>query len=227
MKLILLPGMDGTGRLFFPLVNLIPDIDVEIIPLPETGPQDYDSLTEWVGSKLPATDFVLLAESFSGPIAAKLSRQNHPHIRSIIFVASFLSAPSFWKPVFAKCLPLKLFSRLPGARFFYRCFFLGRNISIDRLLLFESVLASVPEKVLKARLTTISRLACRCEGSNLPVTYIQALDDQLVASSKVQDFLNCYTQLKVVNIKSPHFVLQARPEEAAKIIRDIVEIYND
>lgn len=189
MKLVLLPGMDGTGKLFAPLIDFLPGLDIEIIRLPEGGSQDYDSLTDWLAQQLPEVDFLLLAESFSGPIAAKLSQRNHPHLKSILFVASFLSAPSVWKLAIARLLPVKLLSRLPGARIFYRGFCLGRHVSLDTLLLFESVLASVPEKVLKARLRSISTAACCPATSNLPVTYIRALNDRLVPAHAVKNFL--------------------------------------
>lgn len=225
MRLILLPGMDGTGKLFVPLVSLIPDIDVEVIPLPETGPQDYDSLTDWVSSKLPESDFVLLAESFSGPIAARLSQQNNPHLKSIIFVASFLSSPSFWKLAFARCLPIKLLSKMPGARFFYKVFCLGQDVKPQSLKLFESVLVEVPQVILKARLKTIVDLTYCPFSSNLAVTYIQASDDKLVPDAALQDFLRSYSDLNLIKICGPHFLLQAKAEEAARVIREVFEKY--
>ena len=223
MKLILLPGMDGTGKLFSPLINLITDIDLEVIPLPYEGPQDYDSLTQWVSTKLPESDFILLAESFSGPIAANLSRQNNPHLKSVIFVASFLSVPSRWKLTVARCLPIKFLSKMPGARFFYKSFCLRWDANPDLLKLFESVLAEVPQAVLKARLKTMSDLAYQPFSSDLIATYIQAADDKLVPVNAIKNFFKTYSHINLVKIRAPHFLLQSKAEESAKIIRTVIE----
>jgi pimeloyl-[acyl-carrier protein] methyl ester esterase len=223
MKLILLPGMDGTGKLFAPLINLMADIDVDVIPLPCEGPQDYDSLTKWVSTKLPESDFILLAESFSGPIAANLSCQNNSHLKSVIFVASFLSAPSIWKLTVARCLPIKFLSKMPGARFFYKIFCLGWDAKPDLLNLFESALAEVPQAVLKARLKTMANLTSQPFTSNLPVIYIQATEDKLVPVNVLKDFFKNYPQIDLVKMRAPHFLLQAKPEESAKLIRVVIE----
>lgn len=50
MKLILLPGMDGTGMLFEPLLRELRELDTEVVPLPNSGPQDYASLAEVVAN---------------------------------------------------------------------------------------------------------------------------------------------------------------------------------
>lgn len=223
MRLILLPGMDGTGKLFSPLINLITDIDVDVIPLPHEGPQDYDSLTQWVSTKLPERDFILLAESFSGPIAANLSRQNNPHLKSVIFVASFLSAPSSWKLAVVRCLPIKFLFKMPGAKFFQKAFCLGWDIEPDLLKLFEFSLAEVSQATLAARLKTLSKLMYLPFVSTLPVVYIQATKDKLVPTLVLQDFVSAYPRMKVIKIQGPHFLLQARAEECAKIIRVVFE----
>ena len=61
MKLVFLPGMDGTGRLFAPeLLSAIP-FESAVIALPETGNQNYVALTNEVAGRLPDTDFDVIA----------------------------------------------------------------------------------------------------------------------------------------------------------------------
>ena len=66
MKIILLPGLDGTGDMFAPILSLLTDFDTEVISLPQSGSQDYETLCEHVKLSLPSEDFILIAESFSG-----------------------------------------------------------------------------------------------------------------------------------------------------------------
>ncbi len=93
MKLVLLPGMDGTGMLFDRLIALLP-LDCQIIVLPKGADQSYTYLTEYCIGRLPREDFVLLAESFSGPIAARIASDRRPNLKAVIFVATFLQPPS-------------------------------------------------------------------------------------------------------------------------------------
>src|SRR5688572_11027310 len=64
MTLILIPGLDGSGKFFEPFVEHYGRAHTQIIPLPESGPQDYTALTEYVLQRLPGNkDYVLLGES--------------------------------------------------------------------------------------------------------------------------------------------------------------------
>lgn len=53
MKLVLLPGMDGTGILFKQLLANIQGIDVLVLSLPMEGSQDYQSLARKILKSLP------------------------------------------------------------------------------------------------------------------------------------------------------------------------------
>ena len=69
--LVLLPGLDGTGELFGDFIAALPQ---SLIAIPVAYPADrvlsYIKLLEFVGAAIPQSDpFVLLAESFSTPLA--------------------------------------------------------------------------------------------------------------------------------------------------------------
>ena len=92
MKLILLPGLDGTGLLFKHLQKVLPDFyEPEVIAYSITQKQTYPELIEQVKTQLPTEPFLLLAESFSGPIAYRLSLDTSIPIKKLILVATFLS----------------------------------------------------------------------------------------------------------------------------------------
>lgn len=67
--------MDGTGELFRPfLAASKPEFRATVIKYPTDKLLDYAALAESVSSQLPTDErFVLLAESFSGPIAISLA----------------------------------------------------------------------------------------------------------------------------------------------------------
>ena len=63
--------MDGTGELFGPLIQSMPEsVTAEVLSYPQDPSADYETLTEFVLAHLPKDEpFVLVAESFSGPLA--------------------------------------------------------------------------------------------------------------------------------------------------------------
>ena len=96
LKIVLLPGLDGTGILFKPFLKETPTTnDVLVIPLDQIPKTDVIAQAEYVESKLPNQPFVLIAESYSGRVAYELiTKSNKCDIVHVVFVASFLSNPS-------------------------------------------------------------------------------------------------------------------------------------
>lgn len=224
MHIILLPGLDGTGLLFNPLLPYLSDYKTSIIPLPETGKQDYESLSQYVQSKLPPNDCIIIAESFSGPIAKKLPA-NTPQIKGVIFVATFLSTPNALLLSLIHKLPLKVLSKLPFARKIYQYFLLGKNCPPDLMAQFEEIIAQLEPRLIQSRLKSIQNLSCVEEIENqskMPALYIQANGDRVIPSSKATEFQKCFSKIDIHKIDGAHFLLQVKPEECATIIKGFI-----
>lgn len=218
MKLVLLPGMDGTGILFEMLLPEIQDIDLLVIPLPNDGPQDYKALSEYILELLPSEDFILVAESFSGGIAAFLSQQTLLHMKGIIFVASFLSAPRKTMAYLASCLPLSYLVQAPFSSIVYRLFFLGKEAESKEIKLFKRAISAVPNSTLKLRLKVIEKSRYDGFKSHVPTLYIGATRDMLIPSEKRKEFKEAYPEITFTELDGPHFILQAKPKEGAAAI---------
>ena len=95
MQLILLPGMDGTGRLFADFIDAMElRVAPKVIAYPGDRALSYGELTDLVRRALPIDEpYVLLAESFSGPIAIALAAEELPGLAALILVSSFARAP--------------------------------------------------------------------------------------------------------------------------------------
>ena len=221
MKIVLLPGMDGTGNLFSPLLQALSEFECEVISLPQSGSQDYASLTMYVKGKLPDSDFILVAESFSGPIGAGLAKEGVKNMKGIIFVATFLSAPSKFLIAMARALPLKFLSSLPLAKLFYKALFLGSGASNELTSMFQYTLQSLPPELIKARLSSMYSLEFKLGSFEFPAGYIQAVSDRLVPSEKTIEFSGSFKNLIVRTIDGPHFILQAKPVQCAVAITEL------
>ncbi|ABC27609.1 conserved hypothetical protein [Hahella chejuensis KCTC 2396] len=224
-KLVMLPGMDGTGELFGPFLECLPNVQAQVIPLPQTGPQDYDSLASHVREQLPDDEFYLLAESFSGPIGAILAADATPGLRGVIFVATFLSIPSPLAVCIGRRLPLHRMMRLPFSSWTQRRLLLGSDVGDDFLQRFNAAVRTVPPNTLKARLKSLQQLHWRHEPAPIPSIYLQASDDYLVSPGKVQEIQQYFPNNRLMRIKGPHFLLQANPAACARTLLDTFAIW--
>jgi pimeloyl-ACP methyl ester carboxylesterase len=218
--LVLLPGMDGSGVLFDRLLGVLREMDTLVLDLPQEGSQDYERLEAYVRSRLPEQEFVLLAESFSGGIAARLSQRPPKNMRGVIFVASFLSAPKRWLVRIAGLLPLRFLAGLPFTDFGFRMLLIGRDADDVLAATFKKVIRSVPRDVLKARLRVIAD--ARYDGFvvGIPALYIAGTRDVLVGKDKCDEVLTAYPRSDVKKVDGPHFILQSRFEASGRYIRE-------
>ena len=78
LTLLLLPGMDGTGELFAEFVKLLPSwIEPRVVSYPRDRRLSYDQLLPILESALPSNKpFVILAESFSTPLAVRFAAES-------------------------------------------------------------------------------------------------------------------------------------------------------
>ncbi|MFT5181924.1 MAG: pimeloyl-ACP methyl ester carboxylesterase, partial [Alphaproteobacteria bacterium] len=95
--LILLPGLDGTGRLFTPLQKALdPNFQTLVFSYPPDDQLGYDGLCSKVERELPETPYVIVAESFSGPIALEIASRKPPGLQALVLSASFAENPRPW-----------------------------------------------------------------------------------------------------------------------------------
>lgn len=216
MVLVLLPGLDGTGILFEPFLECLPqEIKTKVISYPVNKELSYADLVQYVKERLPEEDFILLAESFSGPIAFLLAQTPSENFKSIIFVASFLTTP---QPKLLKAITkLPLFS-LSIPKVFIKHLLLGSRVDDKTISLFVESLKRVPANILKFRLDQILKLDLHGEIKEISCRYIQAKNDKLVPSKSMEQFRVIFRDLKIFSVESSHFIMQAQPQKCADII---------
>lgn len=211
MKLVLLPGMDGTGTLFKPILDMAPnDWEMIVVKYPSVGSQSYSKLQHFVETLLPVKDdYIIVAESFSGPVAYNIALKKLPCLKGIIFVATFLESP---RP---KLLMLfqKLFHITGGLRppaFLLRKYFFEGS-SQETIRLFWAAVNSTGKPILYDRLKTIHSLKPPSKTLDLPCAYIQPTNDALVPKKSIRLFEKNITSLRSYQVSGPHFILQANP----------------
>lgn len=221
MKLVLLPGMDGTGLLFEPLLKeLDSEIGIKVIAYPTDTKLSYRQLTELVISELPLhEDYILLGESFSGAIAYEIAKNTPSHLKGILFLASFVSVPNRLLR-FIGWVPLTPLLKIPLPQLFIKRFLLGGNIKI--ISLFRNVIKQVDSSVLSYRIQQMAQLQGVNGRIEIPACYIAAKQDKLVSPKHITEFQRFAPQSKVYTIDGPHFLAQSKPAECAEIIKKFI-----
>jgi len=226
MKLIFLPGLDGTGELFEPLLNELPKhIETMVISYPSNRLFTYKELTNLVILSLPKDEnFMLVAESFSGPIAYTIAKTKPKKLISIIFVATFLNNPRPAILNFLIKVPFQYMLKIPIPLFVLKSIFFTNDTDKSILLNFQQILKSISIKTIAYRIKQIALLNKPLNKINMDVYYILAKNDKLVPYKVLKLFQKLFNNVQIYSINSGHLVLQSLPLECADII---IKIFND
>lgn len=224
VKLVLLPGLDGTGNLFGPLLDALPrDIDAQVIAYPADAVLSVRELADLVARRIAGNrPVVLLAESFSGLVCIELLRRRIAPIKAVVFSACFAGPPRPWLHRVARCLPLSSILRLPIPGAVIERYGLGPGADPAAVQLVKSALAGVEPAVLAGRLRELGRPRQDPGRIALPCAYIQATADRLVPRGALEAFKSAAPDIEVHEIPGPHFLLQAQPAHCAAVVAAFV-----
>lgn len=220
----MLPGLDGTGLVFGPLLEQLPQaIEPLVVRYPTDKIMSFEEHVAFARKKLPDNKpFVLLAESFSGPIGLQLLADPPENMLGAIFVATFDRYPSPFLLDALQHLPQKFFLKLFTATPLGRFFCLG-TASSDAVNIFRKALDSVKRETLSQRLKILGTLPPPPEISDeIPCLYLQASHDRLVPDRAAIRLQKHLPQLQLEQLDGPHIILLARPEVGAKAITDFI-----
>ncbi len=224
ITLVLLPGMDGTGDLFAPFISALgSDFTVITVRYPTAGPQDYTALRDIAQSALPSgRPFVLLGESFSGPVAVSLAASEPAGLVGLILCCSFVRNPwpllnvlhSLVQLLPVKWIPVTLLNRV----------LLGRFATQQLRSAFNQTLARVSPDALRARMRAVLKtdVSTELKRIRIPSLYLRATEDRIIPPYAAELFSSSMPRSCIVDLEAPHFLLQAVPSEAACVIREFL-----
>ena len=225
-RLIVLPGMDGTGRLLKPFVeSLRYRADIHLFDYPTHEIQSYEDIINNVEAVLPRNveDFAILAESFAGPIALSLAQKEIPGLRALILVVTFGATPRHPLLQLTRALPMKKLLSLPVPRKFARSMMLGGSApdgALDKLL---EVFHMIPPEVLVSRLDEMRRLRLDQKVIDLPAMYIQATKDLLLPDNALEDLKALVPDIEIHRIEGPHLILDTQPLTCARLVAGFLD----
>lgn len=220
-SLVLLPGLDGTGVLMRPLVaSLPPELSPVVVTYPSQEQLAYRDLIPRVLAAIPAgRPFVLLGESYSGPLALMVAATRPEGLRAVILCATFVRSPHPYVPRFLRHTvrpsALSLFPRFAQLKML-----VGGYSTPSLRALSAEALSQVSPAVLAARVREVLcvDVTSELEACPVPVLYLRGRSDRVVPAWNVRAIQRVLPSVTVAVVPSPHLLLQTQPALAVAAI---------
>ena len=226
MRVILLPGLDGTGELLRAFVAALPtSLPVTVVRYPVEKVLGYEALTELARAALPAEGpVVVLGESFSGPVAVSLAASLPSRVVGLVLCCTFVRNP---RPLLKRIggllrvLPVSLVPNRLAARLLY-----GRWASQALRSALGDAMGKVSAAVSRARLTALIDVdvTAKLVALRVPVLALVASRDQLVPRKSSEVIQQSCPRARVVVVDGPHGLLQVKPREVAGLVAEFVQV---
>ena len=222
-QVVLLPGLDGTGDLFAPLLGELSGRCVStVVSYPRDVVRTTAQLLELISECAPAKGrYTVVAESFSGHLALLHALTNPERVERLVLVASFARDPMpRCMQVAARWLGPLLF-RLPPPRAVLRQLLLTGSDDRQLLGAVQRAIQSVRPHVICSRLAQVQQpelnLDSQLSALKVPVTALVGTRDRLIGCRGHATLreVPCLSQL---DIEGPHLLSQVCPGPVADAI---------
>src|SRR5581483_5847799 len=183
VKIVLLPGLDGTGVLFRPFLEHLP---AELSPIVVSYPPDrqlgYSDLLPIVLEMLPRDEpFVLLAESFGGPLALMAAATQPTRLRAVVLSATFIQNPTVlrfpWLAPIIRPFAFRHYSQFTAVKAL-----LGRYSTPELRALTKEAIGAVQPEVIAHRVRSVVTVNVEKEllECPVPILYLRGNRDLVV-----------------------------------------------
>jgi pimeloyl-ACP methyl ester carboxylesterase len=221
---VLLPGLDGTGVLLERFAQALGTaLDTRIVAYPPALSSSYAELEKLAHAALPIDKpYLLIGESFSGPIAISLAAKAPPGLKGLVLCATFARSPI---PMLRPLAPLLRFAPAQLPAFVLRHLLLGRwgAASIERSL--AGALAQIPADVIRERVRAVlsADVSAQLSAVRVPVMYLQGTEDRMIPPAAGEYLRQVAPSVEIVRVEGPHFLLQAAPEHCLEKILEFAK----
>ncbi len=225
VTLVLLPGLDGTGLLFGPLVAALPaGVRAEVMRYPADRELTYGTLAAEVAAGLPrGGPFLLVGESFGGPLAVLLAAGRPAGLVGVVLCATFVTCP--WPALgrlvrpLVRPLPFRLYPAYKRAVHRTR-----REPAPGSWAAAAAVSRLVRPAVIAGRVRMVLSVDVReaLRACPVPILYLRGSHDRLVPAGNLRQIRAIRPDVSAVTIASSHQVLQKRPAETAAAMVEFV-----
>ncbi|HEV8629505.1 MAG TPA: alpha/beta hydrolase [Thermoanaerobaculia bacterium] len=215
---VLLPGLDGTGQLLTPFVARHPE---GFRPVPLDFPADrlanVDELIELALRRLPQGRWILLAESFSGPLAIRLAATQPPGLVGLVLVAT---AAKWSRLRWLREAPLTSLFGLAAPPSTLRWLLLGDEAPTELVVAAQRAISSVRPDVLASRVRELAAADVTEDLAKVkvPILYLQARQDRIARGAERRSIEGVHPLVDAQVLDGPHFLLQTAPDAVWQLL---------
>jgi pimeloyl-[acyl-carrier protein] methyl ester esterase len=213
--------LHGTTSLLNEFVAEAPvDAQIEAVALPMEK-LSYPQLATRLSESLQLdSNSVLIAESFSGPLAILLAERHR--------IAALVLCNTFAKHPYPKCLaalPYGLFARIAPPAALIRHYIVGPNASDALVARVREAVLSVASEILAFRLRAALKVDVTASLANckVPIMYLRSDDDTLVREWSVRQIVGAATvAVTITRLRGPHLLLTTARHESWRAIAEFL-----
>ncbi len=216
--LCILPGLDGTTRLLGAFIEAAKPAfaSVHAIAYPHDTPMDYAALETYARARLPQeAPFVLLGESFSGPVAIAIAAKPPPNLIGLVLSTTFARAPV---PLISSLAPFMRIAPVRAAPMpLLSAILLGRWATPALRRELRSALLDLAPAVVRVRAAAAMRvdMTARLADIAVPTLCLRARHDRLLRPRATRELLDGLRDAREAAFDGPHLLLQTRTDVAA------------
>ena len=224
--LVLLPGLDGTGDLFADFIAALPEPWTAMtVAYPTDRFLRYTELRPFVSAAVPQKErFVLIAESFSAPLAVWYAATNPHNLAAVVICVGFVRNPIHGWSGAARALAKPWLFKLKPPRTILEYFLLGQHAPSGLMQSLRHALQRVSPSVLSGRLQEVLDCDARDElrRTTVPLLYVEATHDRLLSLSCKDEFSQLRPDTVLKSVPAPHLILQREPQKAVTEIMSFI-----
>ena len=222
---VVLPGLDGSSELRSSFERALrPFAETVLVSYPPESVGGYEEARGLVDRAIPGSgSYVLVAESFSGPLACDIAGARPEGLKGLVLCASFARYPGPWPSAFVPVI--RALPPGPLLRAALRGLMLGRWSNAERVSALQGAVSRLSAAIVRSRLQAAVRADALASlaSAAVPVLFLRASTDRLVSAHAAVEAASRAHSIEVRCIDGPHSLLQVSPHECAQEIGAFIQ----
>jgi pimeloyl-ACP methyl ester carboxylesterase len=219
-EIVFMPGFDGVAELRDEFVAELGAIaPARAIGYPNRTFETLNGYARFAASQVSAESRpVLIAESFSGLVAARWAAQD-PHVAGLVFCGAFAKSPVPWAAIGASWPGMAQFF---GANYVNPMAYISGDAARRRWSqALSTAIASLRKDVVAERLRIIALedVTADLQSLRIPMLIAQFQDDIVIGAEAHAVLAAACAEARVVRLPGPHFAIETKPRETAAALR--------
>lgn len=210
---MLLPGVYGTDDLLVPMLDAAPpNVHTRIITYPTHQAMSFAEHVEWVRQRLPTDQpYVLVAESFAGPLAITLADEQPPLLRGLVLCNTYTKRPGAWGFLLLPLWLMTLVCSLPLPAWMRRRYLVGADDPMTRPVKAAERKTSPRVYAKRFHLALRTDVTDAFRRLDLPILCLLGTRDRLVDPRPLRKLAQNHPRAATHTFDAPHMLLQLQP----------------